>query len=426
MWKTESRQPRANSSREKSIKQNARLSVKHALPLVILALFGAPQHASAFRDDLVPPEDPAQNTPPPDAQPTDAPPADPSQAQAPDQTQAQVNDQQPLPDIEAKLRQLKVLKSSTSKRVYLLDLAPLADAAAAADSAEKPPERKILLLRHGDENIMALRVLRDIHGTNQVIAKKIKQYGDYVALDIGQEFFAIEKISDVIPPPPTPQEKVEMAEVEPEPLAYDPDLDKGTSPDPDGSDDEDPRKKEEDEDARLGASIEEKVVPFEPQRHWLTVAFGALRNTPDGDFQSARYYMGGGIRYGYDVGRRIFNTRDDRLDTFTIEGSLFYYSVSGLDSTDSSTALDTYTLTPIELTGRYTYYYNEDFGLFAYGGFMKNFVMSSQNSTADRVSNLSLPVPAIGVGALLRFGPQWYTRIDVGLDMISANLMIRF
>jgi hypothetical protein len=147
---------------------------------------------------------------------------------------------------------------------------------------------------------------------------------------------------------------------------------------------------------------------------------------------SGRYYSAGGIRYGYDVGRRIFVTRDDRLDTFTLEGSLFYYSISGMDagsSDNTATAVagtDTYTITPVAATGRYTYYYNEDFGVFVYGGFMKNFVLSSQNSSEERVVNLGRVIPAIGAGALLRVGPQWYTRIDAGLDMIAANLMIRF
>lgn len=352
---------------------------------------------------------------------------------APDSTSSDSN-QGALPDIEAKMRQLKVLKASTSRRVYLIELqadasqsqtqtqdAPAPQDGSATDGGEKPPVQKLWLVRSGEENLMALRVLRDINGTQQVIVKRIKQYGDHEALDIGQDYFALEKISDVAPPPPTPQDQADMAEVEPAPLAFDPDLDTGSSPSPDDDDDSDGPHRD-----RLGASIEEHNIPFEKQRHWLSAAFGVLRNTPDQDQVNGHYYFAGGIRYGYDIARRLFVTKDERLDTFTIEGSLFYYSVSGLDNSSSASAVDSYTITPIATTGRYTYYFNEDFGIFMYGGMMKNFVMSTQNSNAQRVGNLGGVIPAVGAGALLRVGPQWYTRIDAGLDMFAANLMIRF
>jgi hypothetical protein len=408
MWKTIPRQPRENTSCEKSIKQNARLSVKRAMSWAVLLTLGLGllERAALAEDE---------------------PPAPSSE-----------ESQEPLPDIEATTRLLKILKSSTSRRVYLIDVsngpAPQAQSdsqpsapATPTESGEKPSVRKLLLVRDGEENILALRVLRDITGTSQVIVKKIKQYGNHEALDIGQEYYALEKLSDVIPPPPTPQDKADMAEVEPAPLAFDPDLDTGSSPMPDNLDDDSGNKVD-----RLGASIEEKYVPFERHRHWIAAAVGLIRNTPDADQMSGRYYSAGGIRYGYDVGRRIFVTRDDRLDTFTLEGSLFYYTISGMDagsSDNTATAVagtDTYTITPVAATGRYTYYYNEDFGVFVYGGFMKNFVLSSQNSSEERVVNLGRVIPAIGAGALLRVGPQWYTRIDAGLDMIAANLMIRF
>jgi hypothetical protein len=420
MWKTIPRQPRENSSCEKLIKQNARLSVKHALlivkssPLlvsVLMALSFGTLSMSAHAED----------EPPPPPAPEDF--------------------QGAIPDINATTRLLKIIKSSTSRRVYLIDVTK--DPAAAqpqseiqnpppAEAGEKPAVNKLLLIRTGEENIMALRVLRDITGTTQVIAKKIRQYGDHEALELGQSFYALEKISDVVPPPPTPQDKADMAEVEPAPLAFDPDLDTGSSPFPDGL--EDPFGNKED---RLGASIEEKNVPFERHRHWIGVAVGLLRNIPDADQMNGRYYSAGGVRLGYDMGRRIFVSRDDRLDTFTVEGSLFYYSISGLDagstSTDTSSSsttttagTDTYTIMPLAATGRYTYYYTENFGIYFYGGIMKNMVMNSQNSSADRVANLGRVIPAVGVGGLLRVGPQWYTRIDVGLDMIGANLMIRF
>jgi hypothetical protein len=425
MWKPVPRQSREKTSCEKSIKQNAWLAVKLALSSAALALT-----ATNSLSTLAYAEDPP---PPPDST-------------SPDSNSADSN-QGALPDIEAKMRQLKVLKASTSRRVYLIELQPDAFQAQAqpqsqdqtqappppadgssGDTGAKPPVQKILLIRNGEENVMGLRVLRDITGTPQVIVKRIKQYPNHDSLDIGQDYFALEKISDVIPPPPTPQDKADMAEVEPAPLAFDPDLDTGSSPSPDDDDDGSSHQD------RLGASIEEKNVPFEKQRHWISAAFGVLRNTPDQDKMNGRYYYSGGIRYGYDIIRRLFVTKDEHLDTFTLEGSVFYYSISGLDSssasTDSSstttTATDTYTLTPVVATGRYTYYYNEDFGIFVYGGLMKNIVMNSQNSNADRVGNLGGVVPAVGAGAVLRVGPQWYTRIDAGLDMFAANLMIRF
>jgi len=252
MWKSIPRQPRENTSCEKSIKQNASAAVKHALLLLVLSGASLGWSGLSLADE----------TPPP-------PPAPSEDA---------------LPDIQATLRHLKVIKASTSRRVYLMDLpADPSPDAQTPDGSEKPPEKKILLVRNGDENLMALRVLRDISGTNQVIAKKIKQYGDHDALDIGQEYYALEKLSDVIPPPPTPEDKADMQEVEPAPLAFDPDLDTGSSPTPDSDDDGALPKGEE----RLGASIEEKIVPFEPHRHWIAAIFGLVRNTPEADPLSA-------------------------------------------------------------------------------------------------------------------------------------------
>jgi hypothetical protein len=410
MWKTIPRQPSETSSCEKSIKQNARLAVKFTrtaaafLSLVCLSCLNA-------RSEEPPPP------PPPVPIPQDI---------SPEATADSSSDPESLPDIEAKIRHLKVLKASTSRRVYLMDIPITPDPnAQAAETGEKPSERKLLLIREGEENIMALRVLRDIHGTSQVIAKKIKQYANYEALDIGREYYALEKLSDIIPPPPTPQDQADMAEVEPPPLAFDPDLDTGSSPPP-GSYDDSALDSRRDREERLGASIEEKNIRFEKQRNWIAVGFGLVRNTPDEDPTAAKFYTGAGIRYGVDLIHRLFVTRDERIDTLTFEGSLFYYSISGLNASEGATALDTYNIAPVIGTARYTYYYNEDFGLFFYGGLMKNFITSSENANEDRVLNLSRSTTIGGVGALLRVGPQWYTRVDAGLDMISANLMIRF
>jgi hypothetical protein len=410
MWNANHQKPSASSSwetrRVRRVKQIARLSVKLAsIALILLAHIAYSEEGDQTND------------------------ADPSQVS----DQASDNSaQDALPDIEAKMLHLKVLKTSTSGRVYLLQLASPSGQApsdqtssdsTSSENKDKPPANKILLLRNGDENVMALRVLRDITGTDQVIAKRIKKYDGYETLDTDAEFDAIEKISDIIPPPPTPEDKDDMAEVEPEPLAFDPDLDTGSSPSPNDSENDD------NDSETLGASIEEHSVSFEKQKHWLVLTMGILRNTPDGGMSSLNYYAGAGLRYGYDIGRRLFVTRDERLDTFTIEAGAFFYTIGGLDSstsTDSSTPSDSYTLAPILVTGRYTYYFNEDFGLFVYGGVLKNNVMASSNATDERVANLSQALPALGTGALLRVGPQWYTRIDAGLDMISANLMIRF
>ena len=96
---------------------------------------------------------------------------------------------------------------------------------------------------------------------------------------------------------------------------------------------------------------------------------------------------------------------------------------------------DSYTLMPIIATLRYTVYLNEEFGVSGYGGVMRNIVTSDQApagvATNDPtfqgiVNNLGLVLPAFGIGAVVRIGPGWYIRADVGTDGATAGIALRF
>ena len=287
---------------------------------------------------------------------------------------------QDLPDINATTLNLRPLKASTSKHVYLFESQSESESTSVA-----PPERKLLMIKKGDENVMGLRVLKSLPERNEVIAKRIMKYPPYDELTIGESYVAVEKVSDHAPPAQTAQDKADIAEVESTPLPYDPDLDAGSSPDPNAEDMTNP----EDAEAKLGMSIEEKTVKFEHQKNWLSLGIAMLKNSPGPDVGSS-YYVGGGLRYGYTLTDNIFTkSGGDKQDSLQVELGAFYYKIVGIDTSN-----DDYTVLPIVLTGRYNYFLSEDFALFVYGGLEKPFVVASDNSSlrACQTSKWSIPL----------------------------------
>ncbi|MDR3605922.1 MAG: hypothetical protein P4M08_00915 [Oligoflexia bacterium] len=329
-----------------------------------------------------------------------------------------------LPDIEARLYRVQTETMSTSKAVYLLKRLAASkrppDQTGEADSI--PAERKLLVLKTGETNVMALRVLRDLPDTNEIIVKKIREYGQGPTLPIGETYVAVEKISDVMPPPPTEQDKKDMEEVSPPP-AYDPELDAGTSPTQGttaGAESEDER--------ILGLAVrDDDIKPF--RRNWVSAVFGLFRNNPGGE--PFDYYQAGGIRYQYDFMDRIYFKEGKARDTFGIEGAMSFYKVVNLLANGG----DSYLIVPVSVVARYVIYPTETWGFAFYGGLLKNFVsysVPSGASAADTANvinyadNFGQPQLAVGAGVLYNLGPGWYVRADLGLDMLTVGLALHF
>jgi hypothetical protein len=340
-----------------------------------------------------------------------------------------------LPDIKAREFAVTIAKRSTSTRVYVFD-----DVTGAQTSVGK-----ILLLKHEGEPIMAFRVIKTYPDDKQFAAKRIRRYRDVRTLDIGGNYAALEKVTDVAAPPPTAQDKADLKELEnkpatepeaqasaaptapagpaPEVSAYDPDLDAATSPPPSGGVDSEnkngkPEFDEEEDDSKLGQTIEE-AYPIDPSTHWITGGFGFFRDNagPAG----SGYFAGGGIRYGFTLGRMLIMKRAQIQDALVVEGGIFYYKILNFVAQN-----DAYAVLPLILTARYDLLFGENLGLFFYAGLMHNSVTSSSGANPDVVTALGSTLPAAGTGVLFRVGPSWDARLDVGFDVIGAGLVLRF
>lgn len=100
-----------------------------------------------------------------------------------------------LPEIDARTYEVRVSKRSQSNRLYLFENVP----------GERTKVGSIVLLKKGEERIMALRVLKTFSERKLFIARRVKNYGTHILLEPGDSYDAIEKIADLREPKkPTP------------------------------------------------------------------------------------------------------------------------------------------------------------------------------------------------------------------------------
>lgn len=361
----------------------------------------------------------------------------------------------PLPDIEARDFSVRIVKRSKSAKVYLLE--DVSDAQTRLG--------KILLLRRESNLVMAFRVIKLYPEKKQFAAKRVRRYGDIHVLDPDESYMALEKVGDVTLPPPTAQDKADLKELEglegispaaggaaanpetapvtgvpstpaapaatansagPETEAqpFDAELDSSTTPPPEGATDSEAstskRASEDEEDplAHLGVTIDE-VNPLDPNKQWLTGAFGFFRNsTPQG---SGAYFAGGGVRYAFTLGKMLFLRRAHAQDSIAAEAGVFYYKIINFQTTN-----DAYEVMPLIGTARYTINFSENFGIFFYAGIVQNNVTRSSGGTEEVKAVLNAAFPAAGGGILFRVGPNWDARVDLGIDQASLGLVLRF
>ena len=177
-------------------------------------------------------------------------------------------------------------------------------------------------------------------------------------------------------------------------------------------------KRQEEDDENLGLTIEE-VYPLDVHSHWLTVQ-GALarNNAPDG---SPSYASAAGLRYGLTLGKMMFLRKAHVQDSFAVEGGLLFYKMLNYEVEGNA-----YSVLAAVGTARYTIAFGETLGIFFYGGLLQNRVTGDVGGTDEHRTLLSSVVPAAGAGILFRVGPSWDARVDVGLDMFAAGLVLRF
>jgi hypothetical protein len=135
-----------------------------------------------------------------------------------------MSDIEQLPDIEARTYPVQVERRSKSTRVYLFNT----HFSISTETVDNPPVElpqvgRLVLLRNDGVPAMAFRVLKDYPEKKQFAAKWLRRYGETKRLERGQEFEAVEKISDLVNTPLTAQDQNDLQELEspppPAPLA---------------------------------------------------------------------------------------------------------------------------------------------------------------------------------------------------------------
>lgn len=345
-------------------------------------------------------------------------------------------------DIVARQYEIEITRMSGSKKTSLLR----------TDGAPVPRVGHILLLKKGTAPIMGVRVLKNYPEKKEFIAKRIKRYTDQQFLDLSERYSALEKIADLPPPPPTAQDRADINELEADPTLkitapakpYDTELDASTSPKPEGLKSEPGTKQEkgpkdhseedvikdddnesDESDELLGTAYEE-TQNLDLYRHWLGVVIANLRsyaNPTEGKAPESTYYTGAGIQYGFSVAKMLFLKNQQLQDSLTPELGLFLYKVSNFTQGSN----DSYTVIPVRLALRYNLHFADSFVAFLNVGATINRVTDkSENYSADAITYLNTVTPIIGGGIIFTLGPQWNARIDLGLDMIGAGIVLRF
>lgn len=343
--------------------------------------------------------------------------------------------------IEAEDFAVKLLKTSSSKRVLLL-----------STSEENPPRPgKILLLKAGDQNIAAVRVLK--HYSGKIAVKNVLPFSE---LSPGLSYRALKKIADKMIEMIRERERVygdldsgkSDAELAKEVSPNDAELDRGIPapgvvPTPSPAPIEQKKKKASEElppplfdkegnDLTMDdIEIQNEDEPFEevsvqefallePLNHIVSVQYASIRGINKANV--AQNYNAVGIRYGLNAFREVLLKRRNFQDMLTLELGFFYYTVLGFEKTT-----DEYALLPVIGTLRYSLLFSETLSIFGYLGVNKSNVISSNDDRLTSASRrLSFTKAAAGAGIFFKLGPAWAIRADFGTDMFGVGASLKF
>lgn len=358
-----------------------------------------------------------------------------SPAGAQEEEPATETEQKNLPDIRARTFDVSSERASRSGRVYLMnDL-----------NEARPFPGRILLLREGKTPIIAFRVLRNYSDQKKFAARVVRKYPGLDVLPASQPFMAIEKVSDLGPLKPTREDRADLRELErgmgfpSEPPSstggsnsaqeYDPELDAGTSPPPSGDVDSDTRMEPPSVDEAIDQLEEEaedliidEIETLDPHRSSISVQYAMIRHIRKIEAASGASPQALNssvlVRYGLNLGKMILIKKHEVQDAFTAEAGIGIYNYG-----EGNQA---YSIMPTPLTLRYTINFNNNVGVFVYGGVLLSRVIAGRNTTDEALNGMNSSLPAAGIGVLGSIGPSWNLRFEAGYDTIGFGLMLSF
>lgn len=230
--------------------------------------------------------------------------------------------------------------------------------------------------------------------------------------------------------PPPPPEAVNSAPEEPPPLE--------STEEEEGQKKAEPGNPDLEEEDDMSSLTVTEVPIYDKFTHWFTVGFGFFSSLDQN--AGTAYYVGTGLRFAKTISKMQWEAKAPYQGTWALEGGIYYYKVFDfvLLNDNRDAAGDSYSVLPLIATVRHNLRFTENFGLFAYAGLIYNYVYVH---TAGSLSETQLESAtellrggfggtglglAAGVGMNFMIGPNWETRIDLGLDVIGLGLMLRF
>lgn len=344
--------------------------------------------------------------------------------------------------IEAEEFRVRFLKTSRSGKIYLFE--DLAD--------NRPRPGRILLIKQGNDDILAARVLKNYSGkfAAKVVLpinpvkpdteyRAIKKLGDKIVALIkerenrGKDLDASKTDEDLakeVAPDdneldrgiPQPKAKTKPASAKPEGTSGPASLSKNSKmPEPlfnrEGGEIDSFELNEEEAFADITVQDD---LPIEQHRHAFSFEYGSIKNV-DKDSKPATY-SSYGARYGFNLWRMAMLQRKNIQDMFTLELGLFYIPISNFAKIG-----DNVVVYPLIGTLRYSVLLGESISLFAYTGFSRGSVSEGPDqSLAGQHAKLARAKALFGVGGMLKIGPAWAARIDVGSDMFGIGAVLKF
>ena len=339
--------------------------------------------------------------------------------------------------IDAEEFKVKLLKKSKSGKVLLLE-----------DAEEnKPKPGKILLLKENETEIGAIRVLKTYPG--KFAGKLVLSLNENA---LGTSYRALKKLGDRIIKLIREQEKLlpeSERSVLDEDLANevtpdDRELDRGipkpqpiTKPTPKPTPTAKVEKKTENQIEPLfdeeGNELEdgEETSPFsdiniqedyplEPFRNIISLQYASINGVDASGKTKSRSSIGG--RYGYNLVRGMLLRKKTLQDMLTLEGSVFYYNITGFVSIK-----DSITVFPLTATLRYNLLPSESIIFYGYLGVSKNIVtFDPEYTSSSDVTVLKNTKLVGGAGTLFKIGPNWAIRLDLGTDLFAIGGSLKF
>lgn len=357
-----------------------------------------------------------------------------------------------VPEIDAEEFNVRLLRTSSSKRVLLLE----------DINSSSPRPGRVLLLKDGDKEVAAIRVLKSYEdkipqrfaakivirfsNDGEVISKQyraLRKLGDRVTqlvkeadakagiLDMNR-VKSDEALANEIPP-----DDSELDRGIPKPAEKKPETEPATTtenkqPPPlftkDGIEIDDLTNEDPSQDNslmdELGDSTHKGPVLLDPFRHGVSIQYASYRaigyNATDRNYFN-KTYSAVALKYSFTAANRLFFKTLSLQDQLSFDLTGMYFSIVEYFKTG-----DAVQVFPILLNARYTLLVSENFGFFVYAGVKRNFVSYDDPDLTTAVEQLQTTGRFFGGGVQLRIGPQWALRADIGTEGFAVGATLRF